>query len=354
MTRARPPSRRWIAGLTVSVVTSMHAVRALAQEPQPVFDLRELAPGVYAATVRPNPPMYVFTNSLVVIGEEGVLVVDAQASPSASRALLARVAELTDRPVTYVVNTHWHTDHTAGNPAFVEADPAVRIIATDVTAAAMATAGRAAYQADIDTLPASAERRRGWADARRGPDGEELSAAVAARLRRSADLRAAQARELAASPYTMPDLTFRERLSIDLGGRRVEVRGLGPAHTAGDAVVWLPEERILAAGDLLEDAFPWIDAHSDVAGWARALAHLEGLDPAVVLPAHGAVHADGWFLRAHADLLAAVVDAALSDGDAPADPARHPSFERLGVSADAFAEAFAAAVASARGPGGPG
>ena len=348
---ARGPSGRpagWWAAACAAVALFASSPAA-AQPAPPIFDLTELAEGVYAATVRPNPPMYVFANSLIVIGADGVLVVDAQASAAASRALLAQLAAVTPLPVTHVVNTHWHTDHTAGNAAFVDANPDVTIVATEATAEAMATSGRAAYQADIDTLPASAERRRAWAAEGRGPDGRELGAAAIESLRRSADLREAQARGLAATPYTLPHLTFRESLRIDLGGRRVEVRALGPAHTTGDAVVWLADERILAAGDLLEDAFPWIDADTDVAGWARALAHLEGLDPAVVLPAHGTVHRGRGFLRANADLLAAIVDAALTAENAAVDPHDHRYFAGLGVSADAFRAAFAAAVARTRG-----
>ncbi len=151
----------------------------------------------------------------------------------------------------------------------------------------------------------------------------------------------------------MPGVTFGERLSIDLGGRRVEVRALGLAHTVGDAVVWLPDERILAAGDLVEDAFPWIDAGSDVAGRARALAYLEALDPAQVLPSHGETHADPGFLGAHAALLAAIVDAALVGQGERGDPEQHPYSRRFALSDDAFTEAFAAAVASARGGAGP-
>ncbi|MEN8376101.1 MAG: MBL fold metallo-hydrolase [Gemmatimonadota bacterium] len=321
---------------------------AAAQEPADVFDFTELAEGVFAATVRPGPPMYVFANSLVVVGEAGVLVVDAHASPSASRAFLRELGRLTDLPVTHLVNTHWHTDHTMGNAAFVEANPDVAIIATRATAEAMATLGRAAYQADVDTLPVSADRRRTWASERLGPQGQELSEATAARLLRSADLRDAQARELAQTDYLEPTLTFQDRLRIDLGDRVVEVRSLGPAHTVGDAVVWLSNERILAAGDLLEDAFPWIDANSDVAGWAQALGFLRALDAAVVLPAHGRVRRAPEYVESAAGLLGEVVRAALLGEETPADPAALRRFyARFGLSREAFDRAFAAAVASA-------
>ena len=82
------------------------------------FDIVKVAEGVYAAIGRPNAPMAIGCNAAIIINQDDVLVVDTHLTPSAARALLAEIRKLTDKPVRYVVNTHWHNDHTQGNQAY--------------------------------------------------------------------------------------------------------------------------------------------------------------------------------------------------------------------------------------------
>ena len=117
-----------------------------------------------------------------------------------------------------------------------------------------------------------------------------------AALERSLAIRTAYLPELRALTLTPPDLTFRDRLELDLGDRVVELIAMGPAHTPGDVVVHLPAEGIMAVGDLLEEGSLWT-ACADLAGWARALERIAGYGPRVVLPSHGGVQRSDSLLR---------------------------------------------------------
>lgn len=256
-----------------------------------VFDLIEVAPGVHAALVKDDPAAYAFANSLVVIGEEGVLVVDTQQSPTAARALLDEIRALTDRPVRWVVNTHWHGDHVYGNQVYADAFPGVHFLAHEATRAGVLDEGAEYREGELSSLPASIEERRGWLESGRGPTGEPLSEADRAAVERSVELRTAYLRDLRGLRPTPPDVTFTDRLTVHVGGRRVELIHPGRAHTRGDVVVYLPDAGVLAAGDLLEEGPPWLEG-SDVPSWARALERVADLEVEHLLPSHGTLHDD--------------------------------------------------------------
>lgn len=238
---------------------------------------RRMAPGVYHAvgTGRVN----VVSNSMVVVNEDHVVVVDSHVTPDAARALVESVAGLTDKPIRYLINTHHHFDHAHGNAGFpddvlvigheetrdrlagnVAADPVFQLLGS--VEAAQATVD----QAEARLVEASP-------DARAAIEGE------VAMLRRH--LRAAG--EAAVRP---PELTLRERLTLHGGGREIRVLYLGRGHTAGDVVVYLPAERILFTGDLLQPGAPFLgDAHPEE--WIATLDRLQRYDVEWVLPGHG-------------------------------------------------------------------
>lgn len=229
-----------------------------------VFRLEELSDGVWAAVVRANPPTYAFANALVVVGKRKVLVVDTHASTAAARTLICEIERRTDRPVAYVVNTHWHGDHLKGNAAYARVFEDVEIIAHISTAHDVKTKTAEAVRREIEDLPASIEDRRRWLETGRGLDGKALRESDRERIAQSLRLRTRHLEELRTLDLVPPNRTFQDSLTIDLGDRRVRLLHIGPAHTAGDVVVWLPEEHILAAGDVLEDAFPYFGEDSEV------------------------------------------------------------------------------------------
>ncbi len=175
---------------------------------------KELAPGVYAL-FSPKPPV---DNSGFVVGERGVLVIDAHINGAMARQIQAAVRAVTDKPILYLVNTNAHGDHTFGNYAF----PAeTTIVAHRNTAQAMR---------DFE-----AEKRN-------------LLATVNGNAAVFSDVK-----------LRLPDVTFEEYLSLDLGGRVVELHHFGHGNTPGDTVVYVPEANVAWTGNLVLGAgtIPW-------------------------------------------------------------------------------------------------
>jgi glyoxylase-like metal-dependent hydrolase (beta-lactamase superfamily II) len=183
--------------------------------------LEELADGVYAFTAEGDP------NVGAVVGPESVLCVDARATPTAAREWLAALRERTDKPVAYLVLTHYH---------------AVRAL------------GASAYEARHVVGHANT---RLWIEERGAQDWESEYRRFP-RLFRDAE---------SIPGLTYPDVVFADALTVFLGEREVQIRYLGGGHTIGDAVVWLPQERVLFAGDLVEArAAPYM-GDASVAAW---------------------------------------------------------------------------------------
>jgi glyoxylase-like metal-dependent hydrolase (beta-lactamase superfamily II) len=182
------------------------------------------------------------TNCAWVVFRDYVLVIDAN-FPWGAREILADLRKTTDRPVRYVFNTHYHADHAYGNSVFTDAGAAI-VGSEDC---------------------AEESRRKGARDAANQAKGST-------------------------EPVVHPTLLFPDRLVFDDGVRRVELTKVGPAHTKGDAVAYLPHEKILFVGDL---AVNWTygnnvsDVDADHANWVRVLDRLAGWDAAVVAPGHG-------------------------------------------------------------------
>jgi glyoxylase-like metal-dependent hydrolase (beta-lactamase superfamily II) len=254
-----------------------------------VFDLQRLADGVYAALVVDRPDAYAFANSLVVIGNDGVLVVDTQQSPQAAVELIRLVRRLSPLPVRWVVNTHWHGDHVYGNIAYRDAFPGARFLAHPSTVIGMREGGADQRAEELATLPATIEARERWLDEGVLPDGRELTTALREEVLYSLELRRSYFSALRDLVVVEPEGTVDARRRLDLGGRIVELLPLGPAHTAGDLGVWVPDSGVMAVGDLLEEAPPWIDGAASLAGWADALDRISEEGASIFLPSHGTV-----------------------------------------------------------------
>jgi glyoxylase-like metal-dependent hydrolase (beta-lactamase superfamily II) len=202
----------------------------------------ELAEGVYAFTAEGDP------NVGAVVGPESVLCIDARATPTAAREWLTALRERTDKPVEYLVLTHYH---------------AVRVL------------GASAYEARH--VVAQANTRR-WIEERGQQDWES-------EYRRFPRL----FQDAGSIPgLTWPDVIFGDGLTLFLGEREVQLRYVGGGHTIGDAVVWLPQERVLFAGDLVEArAAPYMGDASVAAWHTGTLNAVEALGAEAVVPGRG-------------------------------------------------------------------
>jgi len=249
------------------------------------FTFHRIREGIYHAVGTGN--LTVGSNSAVIVNEDDVLLVDSHMTPAASWALLEELKSITEKPVRYVVNTHFHFDHVHGNQTFGDD---VEIIGHEFTrdqiVSGASNSGRA-WDMFVGGLP---ERIR---------DTEaKLQAAVDAT---DADAQREIQRELTILKHyqdathavvpTPPTLTLTKRVKLFRGGREIQLLFFGRGHTGGDIVVYLPDDKVLVSGDLLTNGLSYM-GNGYLNEWADTLEHLKSLDFDVVLPGHGAAFED--------------------------------------------------------------
>ncbi|KMO21732.1 MBL fold metallo-hydrolase [Methylobacterium platani] len=202
----------------------------------------ELAPGVYALTAEGDP------NSGIVVGDDSVLVIDARATPRMAGDLVARVREVTDKPIRHILLTHYHAVRVLGVAGYPDR---VNVIASDVARAMIVERGQQDMDSEIQRFPRLFRGR------------EEIPG------------------------LTWPTLTFHGEMTLWLGSREVRIVHAGRGHTAGDTIAWLPKEKVLFSGDLVEyGATPYCgDAHFQ--DWPATLDRLEALGAAALVPGRG-------------------------------------------------------------------
>jgi glyoxylase-like metal-dependent hydrolase (beta-lactamase superfamily II) len=230
--------------------------------------------------------------------------------------MAAELRKLTDRPVRYVVNTHWHDDHHGGNQVYRELWPDVEIVSHRLTrqdALELSHAPRpdilAGYTEQVATY-------RRWVEQGHDDAGKAVDADRRGRIERLNALLELMVVELGKIVATPPDLVLEDSIVLHRGERTIEIRWLGLGNTRGDLVVFLPRERIVATGDLLVHPVPF-GIGSNYREWVATLETLDGLDADILFPGHGPPLRDRAYLHTVRDLLAelvARVDAALADG----------------------------------------
>ena len=175
----------------------------------------KLADGVYEIRHPDAPDTFPQSNTTVVIGDRGVLVVDSGLLPSTAREDVAQIRRWTDKPVTWLLNTHWHFDHTLGNATYQAAFPAIQIVATRPTQKTIAD-----YNPGVVTrYPSRAERFKKILDSGKGPDGRPLSEGDRKDYERSLAGLAPVVAEFRNAVQVPPNVAFDRELTIDLGNR---------------------------------------------------------------------------------------------------------------------------------------
>ncbi len=187
------------------------------------------------------------TNSGFVVTDDGVIVIDTQGPEELSLLLKSKIQKITDKPVLYVINTHFHGDHTFGNQYFKNAK---EIISHENTKKSMI------------------EKDKGHREQFKRFFGEN---------------------SLDGFELTPPTSTFKDVRTLKAGDKKIELSYLGRGHTDGDIIVYLPKERIIFGGDLLyKDRLPWLgDAY--ISDWIATLDKLKTYDAGVYVPGHGGV-----------------------------------------------------------------
>jgi cyclase len=244
----------------------------------------KLAEGVYLIRHKDAPDTFPQSNTTVIIGESEVLVVDSCYLPSAAREDIAQIRQWTNKPVRYLVNTHWHYDHTMGNGVYWEAFPGLSIIAQTETA-----------KQSVNYNPGWFERFPRRADAFRKilADGKDNNGKTLTEGEKKEYEEAIKGIEPVQAEFKAlkdktPNFTFDSELSINLGNRTVEIKHLGRGNTAGDAIVYLPQEKILIAGDLVVRPVPYLFGGYP-ADFVKTLGKLNRMDFQTLVPGHGEV-----------------------------------------------------------------
>jgi glyoxylase-like metal-dependent hydrolase (beta-lactamase superfamily II) len=221
------------------MTTKAFASRADLDEKRVSFD--QLSAHAYAYTAEGDP------NTGIVVGDDAVLVADAQATPVMAQDVMQHIRGVTDLPVRYVVLTHYHAVRVLGASGY----GAQEIIASDDTYDLIVERGAQDMQSEIERFP---------------------------RLFRAVE---------SVPGLTWPTLTFRGQMTLWLGKLEVRLMQVGRGHTKGDTIVWLPQERVLFSGDLVEfDATPYAgDAY--FADWPKTLDALAALEPEALVPGRG-------------------------------------------------------------------
>lgn len=244
--------------------------------------LIEVAPGIYAVE-----PEFAGANAAVIVNEEGVIVVDSHGSPASAATLIDAVAELTDKPIRYVINSHWHVDHNSGNEAYIESFPDnVDVIAHHYTREDIPTLGRGQFEQTAPyrstPLDVAAKQLQEGQDAR----GNSLNDGQRAAVTKFHELQNAFVTTGDDFEFTLPNLTIDKSLTIHDERYEVQVLYLHPAHTRGDVVVYIPDQKVLIAGDILTQPILWTWS-SYPADYIRTLTALEALDIDKIIIGHG-------------------------------------------------------------------
>ena len=202
----------------------------------------ELGPGLYAFTAEGDP------NSGVIIGDESVMVIDTQATPVMAQKVIDCVRGVTDKPIKHVVLTHYHAVRVLGASAYKPEN----IIASRGTHELIVERGQQDYESEVGRFP---------------------------RLFDSVE---------SVPGLTWPNIVFDETLTMYRGGKEVEILHLGRGHTKGDTVVWLPDEKVLFSGDLVEYGATPYTGDAYLKDWPETLSRLRSLGAEKLVPGRGA------------------------------------------------------------------
>jgi glyoxylase-like metal-dependent hydrolase (beta-lactamase superfamily II) len=278
-----------------AAIVALTTTGAGAQE---LFTLEKVADGVYAALAKPRNPIN--CNAAVIVYDDGVVVVDTHSRPSSAKALIQQIKSITDKPVRYAVNTHFHWDHAQGNHAYPVAFPRqVAIVASEATRENLKTMGMERVKGQIESAPSD------MADLKRRL-GATTDPAMQAQLRDELQQQEQYLAELKSMELVLPDLTFDKSLILHRPDRDIVLLFLGRGHTSGDVVAWLPKQRVVATGDLLHGWMPYM-GDSYPPEWIATLDALDKLDFDHIIGGHGGVKPKS-HLRFFRNYLADLID----------------------------------------------
>lgn len=201
----------------------------------------EIGPDIYAFTAEGDP------NTAVIVGDDGCIVFDAQATPAMANGVIERVRTVTDKPIKYVVLSHYHAVRVLGASAY----KAEGIVASQETQRLIVERGQQDWDSEFGRFP---------------------------RLFRDAE---------SIPGLTWPTLTFETDMTIYLGKREVKLMHLGAGHTSGDIVAWVPDAQVMCSGDLIEFHSACYCGDALLREWPMTLNEIREFNPKAVAPGRG-------------------------------------------------------------------
>lgn len=248
----------------------------------------EVADGVWHGSGTGS--VHTMSNVMVLVGESDTLVVDSHVTPTAARAMLESLQVITDKPVRYLVNSHYHFDHAHGNQSFPEG---VEIIAHEFTRAKLSgeignVLEERTFRSFSDPVPQTIANLQRQAAAENDPTRK-------AQLEQRARVQQDYLNAIAEIQPTPPNITLDRKMTLyqDVAGgsREIQLLHFGRAHTGGDVMIYLPEEKVVFTGDMMLPGLSYMgDGYVDE--WPETLEGLKALDFNIWLPGHGPVMRD--------------------------------------------------------------
>jgi cyclase len=261
------------------------------------FELQKLGEGVYAVVRREPPGLMFDANNVFIINERDVIVVDSNFSLASTREVLAALRRLTDKPVRYVINTHWHDDHITGNQVYREAFPGVEFIGQESAPSDMAGMGAKNRKSLQDNTPKLIRLFRDQVEKKKNLAGQDLTDEERDSYLKDAGLLERYLESIPTLQIIAPTITVKESLTLRRGARNIEILHLGRGHTPADLLVYLPQEGILITGDLVVEPVPLVGSTSLPADYAATLRKLLDFKPKIIVPGHGVVMRDDSYVR---------------------------------------------------------
>ncbi len=260
----------------------------------------------YLETIKVSDNVYVFKpridwthgNGVAIIGKDGVFFIDTYIQFNYAEEAIRRLRRITRLPVRYVLNTHWHNDHVMGNAVFKRVFPQLQIIAHDSTAAQLVSQIKPRVEGELEQIKGEiAQLDSEVASGKMIPRGTPLTGTI----KPFWDLSLREAREYLQQyrpeRFAPADITFSDTLTMRWGDVTLKMIHMAEnGHSTGDVVVWIPEQRLLVAGDIVVGPTPYA-TYRNIPGMIKAIHALIAMDPAIVIPGHGAVEHDLTYMQ---------------------------------------------------------
>ena len=287
---------------TILVLFAVVLIAASALANPFEYAWQELAPGVWAG-IRQDPfELPQEGNSVFVVTDQGVVVFDAGGSPLMGESIVAKVRSVTTKPITHVVISHWHGDHMRGLQSIQSAFPNVAILAHPFARDFIVNTKDRWLKRRVSMVPNI--RKALDASLSKGVDlkGRPLIAPEKAWLQNGTTIIDQLDRENNRTAYVIPNATFADRLTLHFGGREIQFIHPGKSHTAGDIVMWLPQEKIVATGDIVTAPVPLMPS-AYMNEYVHVLDEIKTMNFTTLVPGHGLVQHDSAYVDLLSDLI---------------------------------------------------